>query len=502
MLAAVSRSIWKGMVVAVTLVAAALIIRQPLTPWLGRSVPYLQFFPAILLAGWYGGFGPGVAATILAGLAADYFFLAPLGTFVLTAVSDFVSLGLFLLTGLAISWLNSSLQVAAEAEHHNAALAQAHADAVVRERQRVAALVSNLPGVVWEAYGQPDKTSQRVDFVSDYVTPMLGYEPSMWTTTPNFWLSIVHPDDRERAAAEAAAIFASGAGGISEFRWVTRQGASIWVEAQSRVILDHRGQPIGMRGVTMDISDRKRLEQERAALLFEAREVNRMKDDFLATLSHELRTPINAVMGWTQMLQKGVVQPERVKAALDAIERNAAAQQRLIEDLLDVSRIVTGNFGVELGVADLVSVIDDAVDSVRPLAAEKEIALTIHCGTCRIPGDAMRLQQAVSNLLSNGVKFTPPGGTVAVSAVQQGDQMEIAVADTGQGIEPDVLPFIFERFRQGETGLTRVHMGLGLGLAIVRHIVELHGGTVSAESEGAGKGATFRMRLPRSERES
>jgi signal transduction histidine kinase len=247
----------------------------------------------------------------------------------------------------------------------------------------------------------------------------------------------------------------------------------------------------------MDISDRKRLDQERNALLLEAREVNRMKDDFLATLSHELRTPINAVMGWTQMLRQGVVQGERATAALEAIERNARVQQRLIEDLLDTSRIVTGKFGIEMAIVDILQAVSDAVETVRPSASAKGVRLEVRCAPATIPGDAQRLQQALANLLSNGVKFTPDGGSVVVDVTGVDTHLEIAVADTGQGIAADVLPHIFDRFRQGEGGLTRVHMGLGLGLAIVRHIVELHGGTVNAESAGEGQGSTFRMRLPK-----
>jgi signal transduction histidine kinase len=209
------------------------------------------------------------------------------------------------------------------------------------------------------------------------------------------------------------------------------------------------------------------------------------------------RMPINAVMGWTQMLQRGVVQGDKAKAALDTIERNAAAQQRLIEDLLDVSRIITGKFGLQPGDVSVFDAINDAIDTVRPAAASKGIVLEVSGDACTIPGDAMRLQQALSNLLSNGVKFTPSGGTVAVHVARtSASHLEIAVTDSGEGIPPDVLPYIFDRFRQGEGGLTRVHMGLGLGLAIVRHIVELHGGTVAAESDGLGRGATFRMRLP------
>ena len=240
-----------------------------------------------------------------------------------------------------------------------------------------------------------------------------------------------------------------------------------------------------------------RTQQERDALLAEAQELNRVKDEFLATLSHELRTPINAVLGWTQMLRAGMVQGDRVAAALETIERNAAAQQRLIEDLLDVSRIITGQFRMESLPVDLATVVRTSVQGVEPAALAKNIRITMAvAGEPIALGDPTRLQQAVWNLLSNAVKFTDHDGQVDVTVAAAGPSVEITVRDSGIGIAPEVLPRIFERFTQADGGTTRAHSGLGLGLAIVRHIVELHGGTVSGASEGAGRGAIFRIVVP------
>ena len=381
-------------------------------------------------------------------------------------------------------------------ERDERALLQATADAA-RARTRLTEVVANVPAVVWEAWGEPDAAAQRIDFVSDYVTTMLGYDPDDWLKKPNFWLTIVHPDDHERAAREARAKFTSG-GGRSEFRWMTKDGRAIWVEARSRTILDEHGRPVGMRGVTSDITAQKELDAGRAALLAREQELNRLKDEFLATVSHELRTPMNAVLGWLQMLRSGAVQPDRVAHALEAVERNASMQNRLIEDLLDVSRIVSGKFRLDIQDVDLGSLLEAALASLHPAAEAKglhlETAVDPGLGLVRV--DPQRLQQVLWNLLANAVKFTPAGGRVWVDIRRSGSHIDIVVRDEGEGITAGDLPHVFERFRQAEGGTVRASAGLGLGLAIVRHIVEMHGGTVEARSEGSGRGATFRVSLP------
>jgi len=230
----------------------------------------------------------------------------------------------------------------------------------------------------------------------------------------------------------------------------------------------------------------------------EEREANRIKDEFLATLSHELRTPLNAVVGWTQLLrmEQDKLDPEVVHG-LDVIERNVKAQTKLIEDLLDVSRITTGKLRLNVSVISLAPVVEAAADAVRPAADAKGVALdvTVSCDD-QVSGDPDRLQQVVWNLLSNAVKFTPAGGRVGVALDRAGAQSRIRVSDSGQGISPKFLPYVFDRFRQADSTSTRQHGGLGIGLTIVRKIVELHGGGVEAESAGEGRGATFTVMLP------
>jgi PAS domain S-box-containing protein len=251
-----------------------------------------------------------------------------------------------------------------------------------------------------------------------------------------------------------------------------------------------------------DISDRRAADAERNRLLEEAREANRMKDEFLAMLSHELRTPLSAIVGWAHMLRTGGLDEPTVARAIETIDRNAKVQNQLIEDILDVSRIVAGKFHLEMRSVDLVRIVESAIDTVSPLATSKGVELRQNLAPevrpcCPAIGDPDRLQQVVWNLLTNAIKFTPRGGLVTVEVKRHDEpgEFEIVVRDTGQGIAPDFLPHIFERFRQAGTGARR-HGGLGLGLSIVRHIVEMHGGSVMATSAGEGQGAVFTLRLP------
>jgi len=255
----------------------------------------------------------------------------------------------------------------------------------------------------------------------------------------------------------------------------------------------------------MEMLVRKQAEEERARLLVreqsareEAEAANRNKDEFLATLSHELRTPLTAILGWSHLMRSKKLNEEEVARALQTIERNARSQSQLIDDLLDVSRIITGKLSIDRGRVNLAKVIDAALDATRPLAEAKQIQF-INSTTEKesfVLGDPTRLQQIFWNLFSNAVKFTPQGGQVNIAAQTAHSRISVSVADTGVGIKPEFLPFIFDRFRQADGSTTREHGGLGLGLAIVRHLVELHGGTVQVESDGIDCGTTFTVTIP------
>jgi PAS domain S-box-containing protein len=254
-----------------------------------------------------------------------------------------------------------------------------------------------------------------------------------------------------------------------------------------------------------DITDRKRAEEERRVLLAsaqaaraEADTANSLKDEFLATVSHELRTPLTAILGWSQMLASGNLDEQESKRAVETISRNARAQREIIDDLLDISRIITGKLRLYVRAMEMDRIIEAVVEGVRPAADARNIHLqtAIDPRICPISGDPERLQQIIWNLLSNAIKFTPEGGRVEVRLERSDSQVEITISDTGQGIDPELLLHVFDRFRQFDSSSRRRHGGLGLGLSIVRQLVELHGGTVMAESPGAGAGTTFKVMLP------
>ena len=286
---------------------------------------------------------------------------------------------------------------------------------------------------------------------------------------------------------------------------VRKNGERIDVSLTVSPVKDARGRIIGASKIARDVSDRKRAEAERTKLLQtvqqareEAEELNRSKDQFLAVLSHELRTPLNAIFGWARMLQSAAMDEATSRRAIDAILRNATAQVQLVEDLLDVSRIITGKMRLDVQWLDLKSVIESALDAVQPAASAKglKIETVLDPNAGPVVGAADRLRQVVWNLLMNAIKFTPRDGRVQVHLRKLKSHVEIVVSDSGEGIQPEILPFIFDRFRQGDSTTTRPHGGLGLGLALVRHLVDLHGGRVRAASEGPGRGATFVVELP------
>lgn len=387
------------------------------------------------------------------------------------------------------------------------------------------------------------------------------------------WLESVHPEDKERAIASWSAYICEAREYSEEFRFQAPHGSARWVQVRSSPMLSSQGDLLGYVGTLEDITERKQAEEVRAQVIREqtarqeAEAANRMKDEFLAVLSHELRTPLTSMLGWSKILRAKKLDEKATSRALEAIERNAISQMQLIEDILDVSRIIRGQLRLNVSAVNLLAVMEAALEAVRPLAEPKDIQLSTVLDTSigSVYGDPARLQQIVWNLLTNAIKFTPKGGRVEVrlskhfgfsisdfgvsatstslsttqsnnfgfeshgenldssnteesnnlkSVLENSDGREpslklsaksqnsksqyaqIQVIDTGIGISSEFLPKVFERFRQADSTTTRSHNGLGLGLAIVRHLVELHKGTIFAQSLGSGQGATFTVRLP------
>jgi PAS domain S-box-containing protein len=286
---------------------------------------------------------------------------------------------------------------------------------------------------------------------------------------------------------------------------VTKDGRPVDVSITVSPIRDGTGRIVGASKIARDISERRRLEEMRVRLLEreqdarrQAEELNRTKDELLAIVSHELRTPLNAIFGWARIMQSVDTDDAMRMRAVDAIVRSASAQARLVDDLLDLSRIVSGRLRFHFETVDLNAVIEAALETVRPAAIGKHITLVaaLDHPPITMAGDPDRLQQVVWNLVMNAVKFTPSGGQVELSTERAAGMVNIVVTDTGEGISADLLPHVFEPFRQGDSSSTRTHGGLGLGLALVRRLVELQGGQVRAESAGKGRGSTFTVSLP------
>ncbi|HEX4566412.1 MAG TPA: PAS domain S-box protein [Vicinamibacterales bacterium] len=277
-----------------------------------------------------------------------------------------------------------------------------------------------------------------------------------------------------------------------------KDGTRVNISLTVSPIRDDDGVIVGASKIARDITERVRLAEENTRLYEMAREANRMKDEFLAVLSHELRTPLNAIVGYARLLRGGVISGEKATRGLETLERNATWLSQIIDDVLDVSRIVSGKIRLDVQSVELPIIVDNAVSTIQPAADAKNVRVQtmIDPNVGPVSGDPDRLQQVVWNLVSNAVKFTPKGGRIQVRLERVNSHIEITVSDTGAGISSDFLPYVFDRFRQAEGGTTRKTGGLGLGLAIVRHIVEMHGGTVLATSAGEELGATFTVRLP------
>ena len=666
---------------AVLAVVVSVLVRLPLQPLLGGGVPFLFFFPAIAVAAWYGGLGPGLLATALSTAAADYFFLPPVHSFGLPSLASGVQAALFAAIGVFLSLLHEKLHglrrvaesAALEGRRREDELRRAESVASESE-ERFRIMADSAPVMIWMA--GTDKlcdwfNQEWLDFSGRTLEEETGYG----------WAEGIHPDDRERSLEVYATSFDARREFSMEYRLRRRDGEYRWLLDHGVPRFGRDGGFAGYIGTCIDITDRRGAEEElrrslesqrqdheelevmnrigrilaaeldrerlvqsltdeatqalharfgsffynvieenkesyvlytlsgvpreafsqfpmprnthvfgptfrgegivrsaditldprygrnppyhgmpeghlpvrsylaapvisrsgevlgglffgheevgvfgereervlaglavQAAIALDnatlfrqaeasreaAETASRSKDEFLATVSHELRTPLNAILGWAQLLMSSGADAQRRERGLDTIVRNAKLQAQLIDDLLDVSRIVSGKMRLDVQPTDLVSVIEAAVASVSPAAEAKRIALRKVLDPLAGPvaGDPARLQQVVWNLLSNAVKFTPKEGKVEVRLERVNSHVEILVADNGIGISHEFLPQVFDRFRQLDSSTTRHYGGLGLGLAIVRHLVELHGGAVRAESPGPGQGTTFVVMLP------
>jgi hypothetical protein len=366
-------------------------------------------------------------------------------------------------------------------------------------RARRALVEQMLAGVVeCDSTGMFKMVNQRFCEITGYTeAELLGMGPA----------DILHPDDTERVLDLKRRLMESGKSFVTEQRFVRKDGSEVWINSHAAPVRNARGEIERAVAVAIDITDRKLAEREREQLLkqekaarAEAQAANQSKDEFLTVVSHELRSPLNSILGYARLLRTRSADPSQIKQTVEIIERNGRMQLQLIEDLLDTARIISGKLKLEVQPVALMGVITAALEAVRPAAQATGIEMVsdIDPRVGQITGDAGRLQQVVWNLLSNAIKFTPRSGRVELRMESFDNQVRITVSDTGKGIEPEFMPFVFDRFRQSDSSSARRFGGLGLGLSLVKQLVELHGGTVEASSEGPGLGAIFTVTLPQS----
>ncbi len=528
--------------------AIAALLKSALDPILGDKAPFLLFFGSVMVIAVTGGFWPGIVATAVALLVTTYAFVEPYWSLAAARSSDLVLLAIFAVEGVVISVLGGTLlRNAEQAERARAtAVRQEHQ---IREEANVVETLHRI-GLSLASEREQEKLVQAV---TDATTSLAGAQFGA------FFYNVVAPDGesytlytisgvpRERFAnfpmPRNTAVFAptfAGEGvvrlddvtqdprygknapyhGMPLGHLPVRSYLAVPIVGRDREVLGglffghaepgrfterHERVVVGLASyaaVAMQnaalyakLEDAVREEQEARARVEAA---NRTKDEFLATVSHELRTPLTPILAWARLLRDRTLPPETARRAVETIERAARSQAQLVEDLLDVSRIISGKLRLDIRKIEVGPVIEAAIESLRLAAEAKgvhvEVALGERAGL--VSADPERIQQVVWNLLSNAIKFTPRGGHVRISTGREASSVAIEVRDTGQGISPAFLPHVFERFQQADAGTTRAHGGLGLGLAIVRHMVELHGGTVRVASAGEGKGTTFNVTLP------
>jgi PAS domain S-box-containing protein len=456
--------------VAVLAVVVALLLTQLLL-WRFDPSIYPLFFAAVMFSSWYGGIGPGLLATALATLGCAYFFIPPLYSLSVSSLNSIVGLVQFVLVAVLISSLNAALRYTQRRAEINALYAQRNYERlrqtqeILRQsEERYRLLVEGVTDYAIFMLGP------KGHFVSWNVGAerILGYQDSEIIGQP--FERIFAPEAIRHGIPEQVLKTALAQGGSKENRWHLRKdGTQFWANCLLTPLQNEAGNLRGFAKIMQDITQRKQAEEERHQLLVreqaaraEAEAANRSKDEFLAMLSHELRTPLTAILGWAGMLHAGKLDKERAAIALETIERNANLQMELIEDLLDISRIVRGDLSLNFQLIEPIQVIKAAIEAVQPAADVKAIKLesVLDPLTGQVWGDLDRLQQVVWNLLSNAIKFTPSGGRVEVRLERLESHIRIKVSDTGIGISADFLPYVFDRFRQADSTSTRVHKGL------------------------------------------
>jgi PAS domain S-box-containing protein len=477
---------WPPLLLLAASLGAAVALRFLLDPVWGTQYPFLVFFPAILVCAVAHGWRYGALATLGAVAAAIVIEPTPLDGTLLSALVVFAGSNAFM-----IALAESARRAQARAER-DAALAH-------ESQQRFEVMANSVPLMIWVHDAAGD-----IEFVNRGWERFFGIKQD--EASRGDWKALVHPDDAARYAATFATAMARRQPFHATARVRRADGAWCWVESVGMPRLGPRGKLLSYVGTSQDVTERTTLEREREMLLeseraarTEAENATRAKDEFLATLSHELRTPLSVILLWSRILvRKYGAGNDDLKKGLALIADNGTALSRLIADLLDMSRIVSGRVLLDTKPLDVVDLVTQAVASHRPAADSKRITVSVDLepDIAIVLGDGTRLQQVLWNLLGNAIKFTPERGHIWVTASKDREHVCIEVRDDGAGISPEFLPQVFNRFKQADSSSTRRYGGLGLGLAIVKQLVDLHGGSITAHSDGEGRGATFRLQLP------
>jgi PAS domain S-box-containing protein len=454
-------------------VAAAFAITAAI-PMLRDRFTFFLFWPLIFIVAWLAGKGPSLLATALSVAAVIY--LAPAFSWQVGGAEVALALMLFSVAGAIGAFL--------------ASWRRRSDDALRASMRRFESLADSAPVLIWES--GPDGLRH---YFNQAWLRFTGH--TLDQERAQGWIASVHPDDRARFLATYRAAHEAQKPFEIEYRLRRADGAFRTVLARGVPRRDEDDY-LGHTGICLDVTDQRNALDEAQIARAEAEEASRSKDAFLATVSHELRTPLSPILTWAHMLREGRLDPAEQQRAIEVIERNARMQAQLVEDLLDVSRIVAGKLRLDVRPVEIAAIVERAIETVRAAADAKAIQLQVMLDTSVISvhGDPDRLQQIIWNLLSNAVKFTPKGGRVHVMLERVNSHVEIAVADSGIGVPSEQLPHLFQRFWQADASPSRAHGGLGLGLAIARHLAELHGGTLVAESPGSGQGSTFTLKLP------
>jgi len=486
--------------VAVFAVVVSLLLRLLLSSLLTQQAPFLLFFIAVIFSTWYGGRRPGLLAIALSAILSDIFFVAPAYLHRSHRLGEIVELGLFIVESGTVCLLLSALQTAKHRAEISTQNAQRHYRHLRESEERFRLLVERVQDyAIFMLDGDGCVTSWNVG-----AERILGY--SELEIVGRSFACLYTEADLTNNSPAFALQQAITQGQTQDDRWhIRKDGSLFWATGIITALYDEAGNLRGFAKILQDMTQRKQVEEERVQLLrreqaarAEAEIASRSKDEFLSIVSHELRTPLAAILLWAELLRAGGLDDATMQQALETIERNAKSQSKLIEDLLDISRIISGNLRLDLQLIELAPILQSVMNTVRLAAETKGIELQMHLNGNMglVLADPQRLQQVISNLLANALKFTPTGGRVAVQLERRGTQAAIVVSDTGCGIRADFFPYLFERFRQADTTPTHSGGGLGLGLPIVRHLVEQHQGTISATSLGEGQGATFTVLLP------